>query len=241
MKSSRYLITTALLGNDHAETCNARREKVSTEIPLNDGKQTTVNWFDSIKSFDGIETLSKDRLNYGYRLFEEYQVNHDIQLLKSACDNGDYEALQNYAFHLLDTLSDETLTSQQRDEYTSELYEYLDRASQLYWSAGFLLASRILHELSENYRKIKLPEGVDNLALANQIEDESLVCFLEAKMLIGIPYSADIIATLQNEEEFSRAKWNEAISSDEERINQRDDLEDLLERSLGEIKPLLRK
>ncbi len=75
-----------------------------------------------------------------------------------------------------------------------------------------------MQKLSDFYRELTLPDGEDNIALADKIAEESIVCFLEAKMLIGIPYSEDIMAVLLQDEQFSREKWNELIKEDEERL-----------------------
>ncbi len=64
-------------------------------------KKVTENWFDSIEAYDAKEKLSNEELDFGYRLFRGYQTSHDINFLKLACDNGDYVALENYAYYLL--------------------------------------------------------------------------------------------------------------------------------------------
>jgi hypothetical protein len=257
MKSSRYLITTALLGVEDAKECVNHHAKMS-ELPVdklppysNDDEE---NWFKNIKSFDEKEELNSEQLMIGFKFFNMYKHDQDdIEALRYACNAGDYAALYTLSNYLVDLLDNPSLNNEERKNYTAQLYEYLDRACQLYWSAGFLLASNALYNLYEVYRELGRPNNQEMLAQADKIYEEYLVCFLQAKLLIRDTYSNDIMSTLQkyihtedesddkNQDEshhqFSEAKWKKLTEKHMSRFQQREDQEDLIMRSLNELKP----
>lgn len=192
----------------------------------------------SVKSYDGAERISFGLLKHARDEWMKYKASNgeNMAALREACDSGSYESLRTYIFTLRTQLADKNLPTAKRTELLAEFYEYTDRICQLYWSAGFLVASLELKQLEQTYR-----EDLEDDEMGDKLDTESMICFVASMQLRKMPPSEVIFKAVSGVEIEGIDNYPlEVVYEECKRIfYKRKDRESFMKAAIAQITPLM--
>jgi hypothetical protein len=160
-----------------------------------------------IISVDSGEHLLPRHIIGGVHFFAEYEESNpkDIDYLHMACDCALYGAITTRIelnckkVKKLDSGDDENIAAR------NQLLEDCNRLGNLFWSAGYAFASRVMLDLGNHFSNLKNEESG---ALAQGFREEAVKYYCRAEHLMNDQPSQDIIKILYKGKGLEACGWS---------------------------------